>query len=120
MRRRPFDKSLCVIGDRSGRRIIHMLEDRIETRPGGLGQIGRELTEVAVEVAEKQQSLLTQHREARVVNRADSIRRLEQLRHHWRKLLRERLCVRGRLQWKAESKVALAHSLSLFSFFLCR
>src|SRR5260370_39155310 len=102
MRRGRFDKSLCVIGDRSGRRIIHMLEDRIENRPGGLGQIGHELTEFAVEVAEKQQSLLTQHREARGVNRTDSIRRLEQRRHHWWKLLRERICVRRRLQWKVD------------------
>ena len=53
MRRGPFDESVCVIGDRSGRRIVHMLEDRIEHRPGVLGQIGHELTEFAVEVAEK-------------------------------------------------------------------
>jgi hypothetical protein len=35
------------------------------------GQIGHGLTEFAIEVAEKQQSLLVQNREARVVNRAD-------------------------------------------------
>jgi hypothetical protein len=35
------------------------------------GQIGHELTEFAIELAENQQSLLVQNREARVVNRAD-------------------------------------------------
>ena len=109
----PFDECLCVIGDRSGRRIVHVLEDSVEHRPGVPGQIGHELTEFAVEVAQKQQSLLAQHREARVVNRADGIRRLKQLRHQWWKLLRERLCIRGRLQGKAEGKVVLAHRLSL-------
>src|SRR4029077_19580553 len=101
--------------DRRGRWIVHMLEDGIEHRPGVPGQIGHELTEFAIEVAEKEQSLLAQHREARVVNRADSIRRLKQLRHQWWKLLREHLCVRGRLQGKAYSKVVLAHRFSLTS-----
>ena len=109
MLRGPFDESVCVIGDRSGRRILHMLENRVEHRPCVLGQFGHELTEFAVEVAKKQQSLLAQHREARVVNRADGILRLEQPRHQWWKLLRQRLCVRRRLQGKAESKVVLAH-----------
>ena len=50
-----------------------MLEDGVEHRPRELGQIGHELTEFAVEVAEKQQGLFAQNREARVVNRADGI-----------------------------------------------
>ncbi len=53
MRRGPFDESVCVVGDRSGRRIVHMLEDCIEYRSCALGQIGHELTEFAVEVAKK-------------------------------------------------------------------
>jgi hypothetical protein len=97
----PFDESLCVIGDRGGWGIFHMLEDGIEHRPGLLGQTGHELTKFAIEVAEKEQSLLAQHREARVVNRADCIRSFEQLRHPWWKLLWEHFCVRGRLQGKA-------------------
>ena len=56
-----------------------MLEDSVEHRPGVPAQIGHELTEFAIEVAEKQQRLLAQHRETRVVNRADGIRRLKQL-----------------------------------------
>ena len=53
MLRGPFDESVCVIGDRSGRRIVHMLKDSIEHRPCVPGQIGHELTEFAVEVAKE-------------------------------------------------------------------
>src|SRR5207249_2323264 len=53
MRRRPLDESVCVIGDRSGRRIVHMLEDCIEHRPSMLGQISHQLAEFPVEVAKK-------------------------------------------------------------------
>ncbi len=110
----PFDESVCVIGDRSGWRIVHMLEDGIEHWPCVLGQIGHELTEFAVEVAKKQQSLFAQHRKARVVNRADGIFRLEQPRHQRWKLLGHRLCVRRRLQGKAERKVTLACHVTSF------
>ena len=98
MLRGPFDEGVCVFGDRSGRRIVHMLEDRIEHRSGVSGEIGHERTEFAVEVAKKQQSLVAQEREARVVNRADRVLSFEKPRHQWWKLLRQRLCVRGRLQ----------------------
>ncbi len=118
MRRGPLDEGVWVIGDRSGRRIVHVLEDGIEHRPCRLGQAGHERTEFAVEVAEKQQSLLTQDREARGVNRADSILRLEQPRHEWRKLLGQSFGVRGRLQGKAQSKVALTHSVISFVWIL--
>ena len=53
MRRGPFDESVCVIGNRSRWRIVHMLEDGIEHRPGVPGQIGHEPIEAAVEVAKK-------------------------------------------------------------------
>jgi hypothetical protein len=49
----PFDKTLCVISDRNGRRIVHMLEDRIEHRSRVPAQLSHELTGSAVEVAEK-------------------------------------------------------------------
>ena len=81
-----------------------MLEDRIEHGPGMLGEIRHELAEFAVEVAEKQQSLVAQDGEARVVDRADRVCRLEQLRHQGWKLLRQRLCIRGRLQGKPRVK----------------
>ena len=77
MLRGPFDECVGVIGDRSGRRIVHMLEDCIEHRACVPGQFDHELTEFAVEVAKKEQSLFAQHREARVVNRADGILRLK-------------------------------------------
>ena len=36
-------KGVGMIGDRSGRRIVDVLKDRVEHRPGLLGQIGHEL-----------------------------------------------------------------------------
>ena len=110
----PFDESGRVRRDRSGRRIVHMLEDRVEHRPGVFGQIGHELTEFAVEVAQEQQCLVAQNREARVVNRADRVLCLKEARHQWRKFFRDRLCIGGRLQRKAECKVALAHNVISF------
>ena len=89
----PIDECLSVIGDRSGRRIVHMLEDRIEHRPGVLRQSSHKRNEFAVEVAHKQQRLLAQHRETRGVNRADRVLRLEQRRHQRWKDLGYRFCV---------------------------
>src|SRR5437879_6110099 len=86
-----------------------MLEDRIEHRSRELAEISHKPTEFAVEVAKKEQGLCAQNREARVVNPTDGIRRPEQPRHHWWKLLRQHLCIRRRLQRKAEGKVVLAH-----------
>ncbi len=53
MLRGPFDESGCVIGYRSSRWLVHMLEDCVEHWPGVRGQIGHELTEFAVEVGKK-------------------------------------------------------------------
>jgi hypothetical protein len=64
MSRGPLDKSVCVIGDRSGRRTIDMLEDGIEHRASVLDQIGHERAELFVEIAEKQQILFVQNRKA--------------------------------------------------------
>src|SRR5437868_15409640 len=93
MRTGPFDESLCVSRDRSRWRTNYVLEDSVENRSGVRCQIAHELAEFAIEVAEKQQCLLTQHREARIVNRTDSIRVFEHLWHQWWKLPRERLCI---------------------------
>src|SRR5216684_9098610 len=68
MRRSPFDESVYVGGDRNGGRIVHMLEDRVKHRSRELGEIGHELIEFAVEIAEKQQGFFAQKRKARVVD----------------------------------------------------
>jgi hypothetical protein len=44
---------VCVIGDRSGRRINHVLKNSIGYRPCVLGELSHELTELSVEVAKK-------------------------------------------------------------------
>ena len=85
MRRGPFDESLCISRDRSRCRTNYVLENSVENWSGLRREIRHELTEFAVEVAQKQQCLLTQQCEARVVNCADSIRHFEQLRHQRRK-----------------------------------
>lgn len=53
MRRHPFGEGVCVIGDGSGRRIAHVLENRVEHRPSLPRQVSHELPKFAVEVAEK-------------------------------------------------------------------
>src|SRR6266576_3898710 len=87
-----------------------MPENRIEHRSREPGEFGHQLREFTVEVAQQEQGGLAQHGEARVVNRAYDIFRLEQRGHHWRKLIRQSLGVRWRLQGKAEREVGLAHS----------
>src|SRR5271167_3643849 len=82
MVRSPFDKGFRVIGYRRGRRVLHMPEDRVEDRPFMARQIQHELTEFTVEVGEKEESLVAQHREAGVVHGADRILRFEQVGHH--------------------------------------
>ena len=68
------------------------------TGPACLAEIGHEWPEFAVEVAEKQQSLLVEDREARGVNGADRIRLPENSPGiRVGKLLRQRLRIRGRI-----------------------
>src|SRR4029077_14638271 len=45
---RPFDESVCIVGDRRGRWISDMLEYRIEHRTREPGQFGHELGEFTV------------------------------------------------------------------------
>src|ERR1700724_2917581 len=66
MRRGPFDEGAFVGGDRRGRRIVNMLEDRVKDRPCEPGEVGHELAELAIEIAKKEQSSFAQDREARV------------------------------------------------------
>src|SRR5713101_714844 len=115
MRHSPFYERVYVGGDRNRRWILHVLEDSVEHRSRELGEVGHEWTEFAVEVAKKEQGLFAENREARVMNLADSIRRPKQPRHHWWELLRQHLCIRGRLQRKAEGKVVLAHDVISFT-----
>ena len=83
-----------VIGDRRRRRAIDVPKDRVEHRPGKPGEFGQEFTELAVEIAEEQQRPFAQHGEARVVDRADGVSRLEQRRHQRGELIRQTLGVR--------------------------
>ena len=53
MRRGPFDEGFYIGGDRCGRRIVNVLEDRVKHRPRQPGEIGHELIEFAVEIAKK-------------------------------------------------------------------
>ncbi len=108
MIRGPLDESICVFSHRGWRRIHNVLEDAIEHRSSVFREIGHERAEFAVEVGKKQEGLVVQHGEARVVNGADSILRLEQRRHHWWKLFWQRLCVRRRFQGEADGEVTLA------------
>src|SRR5882724_191539 len=110
MRPRPFDESIGVDGDWSGRWIVHMLENNIEHRPCSPGEIGHQLCEFAIEVAKKQQCLLAQQGEPGIVNGTDRIVCPEQLRHQSGKLLRQRLCVRRRSHGKADGEMVLAHA----------
>src|SRR5258706_10984805 len=64
MCRGPFDEDFHVSGNRRGRRIVNMPEDRVKHWSRELGEIGRELIEFAVEIAEEQQRLFAQHCEA--------------------------------------------------------
>ena len=59
MRTGPLDESLCVSRDRSRWRANYVLEDSVENWFGLRREIRHELTEFAIEVAEKQQRLLT-------------------------------------------------------------
>jgi hypothetical protein len=77
MPRSPFDESVSMIGNGSRRRTIDMVGNGIEHRSCVLGEFVHELAELAVEVAKEQQSFFVQNREARGVNRAYGIRRLE-------------------------------------------
>ncbi len=79
-----------------------MLEDRIEDGPGSLCQLRYEQAEFTVEVAQEQQRLVAQNGEARVVDRADRILCLEQLRHQGWKLFRHRFCVGWRFKRKGQ------------------
>ena len=92
--RGPFDKRFRVTGDRRRGRVVHMSEDGVEHRPGMPGQLEHELPELAVEVAEEEQGLLAQHREAGVMHRADG-RCPEHVGHERRQFLRQRSGIRG-------------------------
>src|SRR5260221_1245666 len=83
MRRSPFDESFRIGGDRNRWRILYVLEDGVEHRPRERGELGRERTDFAVEIAKKQQGLFAENGEARIVKLADGIRRPKQTRHHW-------------------------------------
>src|SRR5271155_2312533 len=107
----PFDERVCILGNWGSWRIDHVLKDGIEYRSCLLCQVAHERAELSVEVPKKQKSLIAENGEARVVDRADGVLRLEYRWHQWRKLVRQCLSVRGRLQGKAESKVVLAHNV---------
>src|SRR5580658_7933516 len=55
MRRGPLDECLYVFGNRHRRGAVDMGEDCIEDRSGGSGKGAHELTELVIELAEKQQ-----------------------------------------------------------------
>jgi hypothetical protein len=105
----PFDESVRVIGDGSERRIGHMLEDGVENWACMLGEFPHKLAEFAVEVSKKQQGLVAQHREARVMNAADRVLRRRKSCHHWWEQFRQGLGVRRRLQREAQREMILAH-----------
>src|SRR4029077_11023133 len=102
-------------GNRNRRWISDVLEDGVEHLPRELGEMAHERAEFAVEVANKEQGPFAENREARVMKPADGIHRAKQSRHHWRKLLRQHLCIGRRLQRKAEGKVVLAHCVISFT-----
>ena len=60
--------------------------------------------EFAVEVAEEEQRLLAQHREARIMHRADGIVRPEHIRHERGQVLRSARASAGDFMEKAKVK----------------
>src|SRR5271170_6298342 len=78
----PFSECVRVARGRQRRRTVHVPKDRVEHGPRRLGESRYQLAEFAVEVAQKQQGLFTQQREARVVNCSERILDFEKIGHH--------------------------------------
>ena len=97
-----------------------MLKDEIKHRPCVLGEFFEKLSEFAVKVTKKEQGLFAEYGKARIVDRPNRILRLEQSRHHGRKLLRQRLRIRRRLQGKSKRKVVLVCHMGPPSYLLRR
>src|SRR5271163_4330057 len=111
--RRPFDECIRIVGDWGRRRTVDMLKDRVENRSRGFGEVAHQRAELAVEIAEEQQRALAQHRESRIVDRADRIGGLEQDLFYRRNLIRESLGVRRLFQRESKGEMRLAHAALL-------
>ena len=105
--RRPFGERFRVVDDRRWGRIVHMREDHVEHRSGMRGQIQHELLELAVEVCEEKQRLLTQHGEAGVMHGADGILPPEHVGHQCGQLRRQLAGICRRRERKGQGEMAL-------------
>ena len=77
----PLDDPLPVAGHRCGRSVVHVAEDRVERRPGALHESLDMVVDLAIDVREEEQLLVSLDHEAREVHGAELILHLREIGH---------------------------------------